>query len=87
MNIKYHKNFIKHFKLRIEPNPKLDKRFQERLNLFVENRNNPILADHQLTGDKTEFRAFSLTGDIRVVYKELAKEIILYDVGSHNQVY
>lgn len=87
MNINYHKNFIKHFKLRIELNPQLDKRFHERLNRFIQDRKDPVLKDHQLTGDKSEYRAFSITGDKRVVYKEFGDEILLYDVGTHNQVY
>lgn len=87
MNINYHKNFIKQFKLRIEPNPKLDKKLHQRLNLFVSDRTNPLLKDHQLSGDKSEYRAFSVTGDIRVIYKQSGNGIMLYAIGSHNQVY
>lgn len=87
MNINYHKNFIKHFKLRIEPNPALTKKFQERLDLFIQDRNNPTLKDHLLIGNKSGYRAFSITGDMRVVYKQFNEEVLLYDVGTHNQVY
>lgn len=87
MNINYHKNFIKYFKLRIEPNPALAKRFRERLNLFAQDRNNLTLKDHPLIGNKSGYRAFSITGDMRVVYKQFNEEVLLYDVGTHNQVY
>lgn len=87
MNINFHKNFIKHFKLRIEPNPALAKKFQERLDLFIQDRNHLTLKDHQLIGSKSGYRAFSITGNIRVVYKQFSEEILLYDIGTHIQVY
>jgi addiction module RelE/StbE family toxin len=87
MKIKYHRNFSKNFKKRISHNPKLVTQFQNQLNRFIQNPNNPILRDHKLVGKKAEFRAFSVSGDIRVVYKIIGDEIRLYDIGSHNQVY
>ena len=88
MNIKRHPDFKKHYRQRIDNNPKLVKKTMERLQLFQENPSNPILKDHQLKGDKSEFRAFSVTGDIRIVYlPEPQDEVILLDIGSHNQVY
>lgn len=87
MKLIYHKNFKKHYKARIEPHYLLEKKFISRLKLFIKNPKNPLLKDHKLTGKKSEYRSFSITGDIRVVYKQLKNEIWLYDIGSHNQVY
>ena len=87
MKLRYHKNFLKSFKLRIEPKVALSKRLSSRLKLFMEDSTDPILKDHRLRGEKSEYRSFSVTGDIRVVYKIVKDEIWLYDVGSHNQVY
>jgi mRNA-degrading endonuclease YafQ of YafQ-DinJ toxin-antitoxin module len=42
--------------------------FQKRINLFITDRKNPLLKDHGLKGKMTHMRAFSVTGDIRVVY-------------------
>ncbi len=37
---------------------------------------------------KIELRAFSVTGDIRIVYFEINDESVLFlDIGTHNQVY
>lgn len=47
----------------------------------------PPLRDHALTGKLAGKRAFSVAGDIRVIYVELADAIVLLDVGSHNQLY
>ena len=45
------------------------------------------LYDHALTGKLAGKRAFSIAGDIRVIYVELEDAIVFLDVGSHNQVY
>jgi addiction module RelE/StbE family toxin len=62
-------------------------KFNERFELFLISSKNPLLRDHQLIGKKKTYRAFWITGDIRVVYKIDRDNIYLYDVGSHNQVY
>lgn len=82
MSINYHKNFIKQYKKRIEPNLKLDRKFHKRLDLFIADRTNSLLNDHQLSGDKLEYRSFSITGDLRV--EEFGDDILLYDIGTHN---
>ncbi len=87
MRIKYHRQFYKNFKKRISSNPQLAVRFQARLNLFIENPNDSVLKDHKLTGKLSTYRAFSITGDIRVVYKIVNNDLWLYDIGTHNQVY
>ena len=87
MSIKYYKDFQKHFKERILPNKNLYQRFNEKIELFIEFPNDPILKNHKLIGKKSQFRAFSITGDIRVVYYKGEDFIYLIDVGSHNQVY
>lgn len=87
MQIKYHREFLKNYKRRIAPNPKLATQFKKQLEKFSTNSKDPLLKDHKLVGEKLEFRAFSITGDIRVVYKIVGDELWLYDIGSHNQVY
>ena len=87
MNIKYHQRYAKHYTKRIKPYPQLVKKLQQRVILFFENSQYPLLKDHQLTGDKKEYRSFSVTGDIRVIYKKDGDDVLFYDVGSHNQVY
>ncbi len=87
MKIKYHKDFLKNYKKRIKPHPKLVTQFTKQLNRFIKNPNDSSLRDHKLIGKKKSFRAFSVTGDIRIVYTIEADEIWLYDIGSHNQVY
>ena len=87
MQIKFHGEFIKHYNKRVASNSKLVTQFKNRLELFIENSRKPILKDHQLRGKRSEYRAFSITGDIRAVYKIVDDELWLYDIGTHNQVY
>ncbi|MHB8443360.1 MAG: type II toxin-antitoxin system RelE/ParE family toxin [Patescibacteria group bacterium] len=87
MKIKYHKNFLKNYKKRISPNPKLVDKFQKRLGIFLDNFNNPVLKNHKLTGKLSIYNSFSVTGDIRVIYKIEEDSILLFDIGTHNQVY
>lgn len=88
MIIRTNSTFDKHFKKRIRNNQKLLKRFQERVGLFRSDPTDPLLKNHQLTGAMKNYRAFSITGDYRVVYERVSKdEVIFKDVGTHNQVY
>lgn len=87
MNIYYHKIFLKHYKKRISPHPSLVKGFKERIRIFFINPGNPILQNHSLTGDLIGFHAFSITGDIRVIYFIEEDTLHLYDIGTYNQVY
>jgi len=87
MKIEYHHQFLKHFRKRILPYSQLKKKFEERLRLRLEYPQSIILKDHRLLGRKSEYRAFSITGDMRVVYKIVGNVFRLYDVGTHSQVY
>jgi addiction module RelE/StbE family toxin len=87
MNIKYTAQYRKHYKKRILPNQKLHKRFILRLNIFLQNSKTSLLRDHPLKGDKKGLRAFSITDDIRVVYRKQGKTVYFLDIGTHNQVY
>lgn len=88
MKIERHPNFKKSYKKRIANNPQLVKKTEDRIKLFQKDQTSPILQDHNLTGARREFRAFSITGDIRIVYFQVYRDhIILLDIGTHNQVY
>lgn len=87
MKVYYHKNFWKDYRQRVIKNVKLEAKFKQRLLLFLEDKNNPLLKDHILVGSKLGYRSFSVTGDCRVIYEETSEGILLHNIGSHNQVY
>ncbi len=87
MRLNYTQNFLKNYKRRIANNSNLNKRFKERLELFLNDSKHPLLKDHKLIGARKELRSFSVTGDVRVIYLQNGETVYLIDIGTHNQVY
>ena len=87
MKIIYYKQFRNHLKERIKPDPHLFDRFNERVRLFAQDPTDPVLEDHELARDKENYRAFSITSDIRVIYYKGKNFIYFTDIGTHKQVY
>lgn len=87
MKIYFTKDFKKAYRKRIQSNEKLVKRFKERYDLFENDPSNPVLKDHSLSGKMQGYRAFSITGDIRIVYYIFKDTAYFVDIGTHNQVY
>lgn len=85
--IERHKRFEKNFQTRIASDSKLAKQFEERLLLFTEGVGDYPIYDHPLTGKLAGKRAFSIAGNIRVIYKIVDGICIFVDIGTHNQVY
>lgn len=87
MIVYFTKSFKKSYAKRIRSKKNLEKRFEQRYDLFVEDQMNPILKDHALGVKMLGKRAFSITGDIRVVYYVYGDTAYFVDIGTHNQVY
>lgn len=88
MKIERHPNFQKSFRKRIANDSKLINKTGAKIKAFQQNPSNPVLKDHPLKGSKRKFRAFSITGDIRIIYQKINdKHVVFYDIGTHNQVY
>ena len=88
MKIRLYRSFKKSYKSRVASHKNLAQRTADRIALFKSDRLNLILKDHALSGAKREFRAFSITGDIRIIYLPVSEdEVIFIDIGTHNQVY
>jgi addiction module RelE/StbE family toxin len=87
MKVRYHKQFVRHFKKRIGNDVSLKRRYAERLKIFMHDPESPVLRDHALKGTKLGLRSFSIAGDVRVVYKIVDGVAYFLDIGSHNQVY
>lgn len=87
MKIEFTHKFIKIFKKRFSSKSNIQDKFNERIRRFAENQNDPILKDHGLGGKLQGHRAFSVTGDIRVIYYIFEDIAYFIDIGTHNQVY
>ena len=83
MKIDFHRNYLKAYK-------KLRKSIQlqaeELIKLFIQDRKDPLLKDHPLHGRMKDKRAFSVTGDYRIVYEKLENDEVVFlflDIGKH----
>lgn len=87
MKVEFTHDFIKNYKKRFSSQLNLQKRFEERLKKFTDNPDEVILAEHALSGKLERFRAFSINGDVRVIYYIYKDTAYFVDIGTHNQVY
>ena len=88
MDIVLSNQFKKNFKKRILKNTPLIAKYKIRTAFFIQNSSNPLLHTHILKGKLREYRSFSISGDIRVIYIQQNTNTILFvDIGSHTQVY
>lgn len=88
MQVKRSKTFLKHYsKLQLRVQVKTD----ETLIKFFTDPSDPALRNHALAGKFTGCRSIDVTGDMRIIFRELsdgAYEIVeLIDIGSHSQLY
>jgi mRNA-degrading endonuclease YafQ of YafQ-DinJ toxin-antitoxin module len=81
------KLFDKNFIRAIRSNTKLRLKFYSRVNLFQQHRSHHLLHDHKLKGKLNAYHAFSITGDVRVIYEEHSDHYRFVDIGTHAQVY
>jgi mRNA-degrading endonuclease YafQ of YafQ-DinJ toxin-antitoxin module len=80
-----HKRFQKKYAKLSE---KIKESFKERRNLFLDDINSPLLSIHLLHGKYSGYKSFNVTGDIRVVFKEIEKGAFLFlDIGTHGDLY
>ena len=85
MKPEYHKNFRKQFdKLSI----KIQDKFEEKLDLFLQNMFHPLLNNHSLTGKYEGCRSINITGNIRAIfYLKTESGIVFINIGSHPELY
>lgn len=88
VNLRYSRTFSKHFAQRIKKNVMLSRAFDKRIEMFIANPEHPLLRTHPLKGLKKGLVAFSVTGDVRVLYHIIdASTVEFADIGTHAQVY
>ena len=88
IKITWDKGFKRIYKKMTRSNSELKKNFWNAIGLFSENPFYPTLRTHKLTGRLEGLWAFSITYNYRAVFKFLDdKEILLIDIGTHDEVY
>jgi len=85
MIARFHRNFKKHYK-NLEDKKK--NKFEERINLFLEDEFDPALNNHPLRGKYKGYRSINITGDLRAIYKKMARNrAIFIAIDNHNNLY
>lgn len=85
MQIGYSEKFLKQQEKAPEPVRVL---FKERLRIFLRNKFDIILNNHQLKGKMKEFRSINVGGDWRALFVELGNgDVIFKAIGTHSQLY
>lgn len=86
MRIVLHKKFTRRFE---KLPPDLKEKTKSILRKFESNPFDPLLKNHTLTGKFLGQRAFSVTGNVRIVFEEYNHyvAVLMLDIGTHNQVY
>lgn len=88
MKVSLSDKFRKNYKKRISPNSPVENKYRQRLEIFLADSRNLVIKDHALKGNLLGFRAFWITGDVRVTYFYESKDLVTFvDIGSHNQIY
>ncbi|HNS79794.1 MAG TPA: type II toxin-antitoxin system mRNA interferase toxin, RelE/StbE family [Syntrophorhabdus sp.] len=88
INIVWDPGFKKAYQKKIKTDDNLKKKFWKTMKLFSSNPFSKQLRTHKLTGTLKGLWAFSVDYDTRVIFSFLTDdEILLIDIGSHDEVY
>jgi addiction module RelE/StbE family toxin len=86
--VTWDQGFKKIYQKKVKNNAELKKKFWKAMGLFSENPFNPRLRTHKLTGKLEGLWACSVTYDYRIIFRFLSKdEVLLIDIGGHDEVY
>ena len=82
------KKFIKSYS---KSSLKIRNSFDERLKIFSNNKFDPILNNHPLSGKYENHRSININGDWRAIYIDMQEkgiDICLFaEMGTHSQLY
>ena len=81
----YRKKFKKKFR---SVSPVIRAATDFKLRILCKNPYDPILNNHALQGDRQHLRTINITGDIRLVFQVVSKEVyFIVDIDNHNNLY
>ena len=85
VQIYFHKHFEKMFQ---KCSPAIQRKFRERIMLFLENPFADELGNHSLHGKYDGLRSINVTDDIRAIYDSADGEHVRFvAIGSHAQLH
>ena len=85
MRIDLHKSFLKDY---VKLPGKIQEKFKERRNLFLEDQFHPLLNSHFLKGEYKGCRSINITGNIRAIFIPKDEDIVVFiRVDTHSELY
>ncbi len=88
VKITWDQGFKRMYKKKVKNNEELKEKFWDAMKLFSKEPFHPRLRTHKLSGKLEGLWAFSVSYDCRVVFEFINKnEILLIDIGGHDEVY
>lgn len=84
MEIEFHKDFLKQYK---KLPKKIQGKFDERLALFMNTPDHPLLHLHTLKGVDYPIESLNITGDYRALFLRTKKVISFIRIGTHSELY
>ena len=88
VNLVWDQAFKKKYKKIFTLNAELKKSFWEAITSFSQNPFDPKLRTHKLTGKLKGLWSFSVSYNCRVIFRFISDhEVLLIDIGSHDEVY
>jgi mRNA-degrading endonuclease YafQ of YafQ-DinJ toxin-antitoxin module len=88
IKVSWDQGFKRVYRKKVKNDAELKGRFWNTVEMFAKDPFHPRLRTHKLTGRLEGLWAFSVSFDCRVIFKFLSKtEILLIDIGGHDEVY
>ena len=88
INFIWDHGFKKAYEKKVRNDEDLKKKFWKSMKLFSADPFNKQLRTHKLTGKLQGLWAFSIEYNVRVIFSFLKEnEVLLIDIGSHEEVY
>lgn len=85
MQVNFKPKFVKQYN---QLSHKMQKQFDERLELFIEDPTTYLLNVHSLKGKYAGFWSINISGDLQAIYTYEGDTIIVFLlIGTHSQLY
>ena len=84
MRIIYHRTFRKQYQ---KLQKKLRNKFDERLQIFIDDSHAIELNNHELHGKFAGCRSINVTGDLRAIYEVRENRVRFLEIDTHSNLY
>lgn len=85
MRIDFHKHFLK---MMDKLPPEIEQKFYERLELFQQSPDYPLLKNHSVSKAYPGWWSINITGDYRALYEPMGDGFVVFmKIGTHSQLY